>query len=261
MLAQFLRKIYNGFDISTELEPTIWKELLRIINKATVDGLSESDVPPTHEEEFYQSLLHSNEVFAAFKTHVMGTDMAAQLTDSNGKLKPFAKWKEDVADISSHQTGAWLQTEYDTAVLRAHQAADWREFERNKDVMPNLRWMPTTSPDPESTHRQFWTEKLTLPVDDPFWDEHHPGDRWNCKCSLEATDDDINRPDDLKPDPPQQGLENNPGKDGHLFSQEHPYFPDKCKNCPYNVNKVHKIKDCFNCPFINAQINKAKKAK
>ena len=69
--------------------------------------------------------------------------------------------------------------------------------------------------------RKFWEKKLTLPVGDPFWTKHHPGDRWNCKCSLEQTDDPVNRPDDLDcVDPQQRGLENNPGKDGHTFSDD-----------------------------------------
>ena len=59
---------------------------------------------------------------------------------------------------------------------------------------------------------------LVLPVDDPFWDLHHPGDRWNCKYSLEQTDEPVTMPDDLEPTPPQRGLENNPGKDGHTFN-------------------------------------------
>ena len=50
----------------------------------------------------------------------------------------------------------------------------------------------------------------------------HP---WNCKCSLEATDEPVNRPDDLEPTLPQRGLENNPGKDGPTFSDNHLYFP------------------------------------
>lgn len=165
----------------------MWREVLRIINEGTVEGLAKAKTPPTHEEYFYKALRHSNEVFAAFKVHTMGQDMAAKLYDSKGQLKPFGKWVEDVSAISSHQVGSWLQTEYDTAVIRAHAAADWREFERNKDILPNLRWMPTTSKEPESSHRAYWQMKLTLPVDDPFWNEHHPGDRWNCKCSLEAS--------------------------------------------------------------------------
>ena len=139
-----------------DIEPAAWREALRLMNEATVDGLSRSDVPPTHEEEFYRELKHSNEVFAAFKVHSMGEKMAAKLTTPDGKLKPFRQWAEDVRGISSHYVGSWLRTEYDTAVLRAHAAADWRRFERDKDIMPNLRWMPTTSPEPESTHRLYW---------------------------------------------------------------------------------------------------------
>ena len=150
-------------------------------------------------------------------------------------------------------------------------AADWQEFERNKDIFPNLRWMPTTSPEPESTHAAYWRMKLTLPVDDPFWNEHHPGDRWssamplrlskNCKCSLEATDEPVNRPDGLEETKPQRGLENNPGKDGHTFSDKHPYFPSDCSRCfAYKkggfTNRLKALfmnreKDCYNCPFIN----------
>ena len=200
----------------------------------------------------------------------MGSDMAAKLLDANGKLKPFRQWLDDVSSISTHHCGAWLRTEYDTAVIRAHNAADWQSFLRNKDVMPNLRWMPTTSPNPESSHRKFWEKKLTLPVDDPFWTKHHPGDRWNCKCSLEQTDDPVNRSDDIDSvDPPQRGLENNPGKDGHTFSDNHPYFPSGCSSCPFNKGFKNRIKTvfsnannkkhCFNCSKIDNALSDAQK--
>lgn len=263
----FMKKVYNGFDTASEIEPTAWREVLRIINEGTVEGLSQALVPPTHDELFYRELRHSNEIFAAFKVHTMGNEMAAKLYDANGKLKPFDKWARDVSSIASHQVGSWLQTEYDTAVIRAHAAADWKEFERNRDIMPNLRWMPTTSPEPESSHRQYWQMGLTLPIDDPFWNDHHPGDRWNCKCSLEATDEPVNRPDDMEPTKPQRGLENNPGKDGHTFNDSHPYFPKDCNHCPVRgasgfTNKLKSIfenrkKDCYNCPYIDGCIDRA----
>lgn len=271
----FMKKVYNGFDTASEIEPTAWREVLRIINEGTVEGLSQAPVPPTHDELFYRELRHSNEIFAAFKVHTMGNEMAAKLYDANGNLKPFDKWARDVSSIASHQVGSWLQTEYDTAVIRAHAAADWKEFERNRDIMPNLRWMPTTSPEPESSHRQYWQMGLTLPIDDPFWNDHHPGDRWNCKCSLEATDEPVNRPDDMEPTKPQRGLENNPGKDGHTFNDSHPYFPKDCNHCPVRgasgfTNKLKSIfenrkKDCYNCPYINGCLERTdvpkKKAK
>lgn len=244
----------------------MWREVLRVINEATVEGLAQANTPPTHDRLFYRALRHSNEVFSAFKVHTMGVEMAAKLIDGQGNLKPFDKWLQDVSGITSHQIGSWLRTEYDTAVIRAHAAADWREFERNKDILPNLRWMPTTSPKPESSHRRYWEMKLTLPIDDPFWNEHHPGDRWNCKCSLEATDEPVHRPDNLEPTTPHRGLENNPGKDGHTFSDKHPYFPDKCSQCfAYRKSGfknrlkawfTNRQKDCYNCPFINGCLDR-----
>ena len=46
----------------------------------------------------------------------------------------------------------------------------------------------TTSPNVGEDHRVFWN--VIRPVKDGFWSAHHPGDRWNCKCSLEQTDKD-----------------------------------------------------------------------
>jgi hypothetical protein len=119
--------------------------------------------------------------------------------------------------------GHWLQTEYDTAVIRAHQAADWQQFEREKDVLPNLKWMPSTSAHPGADHRVFWG--TVRAINDPFWSSHRPGDRWNCKCSLSSTDEPVTQVPDATPsDGPQNGLENNPGVDGKLFSDNHPYI-------------------------------------
>lgn len=246
----------------------MWREVLRVLNEATVSGLLQSSAP-THRDSFLAALRHSNEVFAAFKVHSMSERMAARLLNPDGTLKPFRQWADDVKSISSHYVGAWLRTEYDTALIRAHNAADWQQFIRDADVMPNLRWMPTTSSKPESSHRAFWERKLTLPVSDPFWNEHHPGDRWNCKCSLEQTDDPPTP--ELKAEyageAPQPGLTNNPGKDGHTFSQDHPYFPKSCASCGFYKKASIKnrllpaflnirAKDCYNCPYINGCISR-----
>lgn len=255
----FLQRIHNKPELAEGIDPGLWSAVVKVINEATVEGLTQSNATSTHDEEFYRALRHSNEVFAAFKVHSLAGKVIKNLLDSDGKLKPFSQWVDDVKGITSHHVGAWLRTEYDTAVIRAHNAADWREFERNKDILPNLRWMPTTSPSPEGSHRNYWTAKLTLPIDDPFWNNHHPGDRWNCKCSLEATDDPVNRPADMDAPLPQKGLENNPGKDGHIFNDTHPYFPKDCNSCPFNKGLKNKLvtffrnekKHCYDCTKID----------
>ena len=223
MLRRALRNIYGkNFHPMTDIEINLFNEICDRINEAARKGFDESGaVDP--DDDFRAAILRNNEVFVAFKVHRMQNDMARLLLDSNGNLKPFEQWRKEVMPIASHQVGQWLRTEYNTAVLRAHQAADWQQFEREKDVLPNLRWMPSTSVNPGKDHMIFWG--TVRPIDDPFWNEHRPGDRWNCKCDLSSTDDPVTEiPDFTKKDNPHPGLDNNPGKDGKLFSDTHPYI-------------------------------------
>lgn len=265
VLATFLRRIYNGFDTSNDVEPTMWREMLRIINEATVDGLVQGNFDTNIDKTFLEKLAHSNEVFSAFKVHNMGVDMAKKMRTDEGKLKPFSEWKKDIKSIASHYCGAWLQTEYNTATLRAKFAAEWKQYEADADIMPNLRWMPTTSANPEEEHKVYWMNRLTLPVNDPFWNKHHPGDHWNCKCSLEQTDEPAN-PDVLSHIPDvkaQKGLAANPGKTGEMFDRSHPYYEQKCSKCWVKKNKsfmdvITLSENCNKCPYMDNCVEKQK---
>lgn len=237
MLRRALLDIYSkDFHPATDIEVNLFNELWAKFNEAAKKGFAESKaVDP--DNDFRTAILRNNAVFAAFKVHRMQNDMARLLLDSDGNLKPFEQWKNEVMPIASHQCGAWLRTEYDTAVLRAHLAADWRQFEREKDVLPNLRWMPSTSVHPGEDHRVFWN--TVRPIDDPFWDEHRPGDRWNCKCGLSSTDDPVTPvPGSGGKYKPQPGLDNNPGKDAKLFSDSHPYIAHAYPGAKKAVGKL-----------------------
>lgn len=255
LLASALASIYNrDYNPRKEIDPDLFRGVVDRLDEAITEGIAD-DEP---DAAFVDALRHSAEVFAAFKVHKAQNDMAARLLDSNGHLKSFEQWSNDVQSIASHQFGPWLRTEYDTAVIRAHQAAEWQRFERDKDVLPNLRWAPSTSPNPGADHRIYWG--TILPVDHPFWSRHRPGDRWNCQCSLESTDEPatgIKREDAVDPrkDGPHKGLGDNPGKSGSLFGQDHPYYPDSCSSCPFagslknrlGMRFSNKKKDCNNC--------------
>ena len=259
VLRKALTNIYRKmFNVKTEIEPYLYDAIREVFNQATNDAFPSVD----RDEDFKQQLKHSNEVFSAFKVHRAQNDMAARLLDSNGGLKPFNQWLKDVLPIASHQCGAWLRTEYDTAVLRAHQAADWQQFHRERDVLPNLKWMPSTSLHPGEDHRKYWG--TIRPIDDEFWTEHRPGDRWNCKCSLTSTDEAVTPvPAEDVHSEPQAGLKGNPGTTGETFSDDHPYFPTSCDDCPFYTPKFKdrlkrlfrdRVKDCYHCPYINGCI-------
>ena len=234
---------------------------MRIFNRAAARGISEAYDEKAITDGFLEEVRHNNEVFAAFRTHSMQNAIARQMTDDKGRLKSFGQFRKDVEPLTGKYCDQWLNTEYNTAIIRAHRAADWKHFEAEKDVYPNLRWMPTTSANPDPVHARFWTQKLTLPVDDPFWDHHHPGERWGCKCTCEQTDEPVN---DLgvtedKTETASRGLKGNPGVTGKLFSEDHPYFPKDCGNCQFNKNFRNRLDGFFNikrdCATCQACLN------
>lgn len=246
VLTRMLTEIYEGLNVKDNIQRDAFFETLRIFNKATDEGLADSSV--NLEKEFLQAIRTNNEVFSAFRVHRMQNDMAEQLLDEEGKLKPFEKWLKDIQTISDHYVRRWLETEYNTAVIRAHNAAEWKRYESETDVMPNLRWMPTTSPIPDNLHRQYWSMKLTLPVNHPFWEKHRPGDRWNCKCWLKQTDEPESGSvefEELKPVEPVTGLDNNPGKDGKIFSDSHPYYTEVYPGVKKAVKKIINWDDSY----------------
>ena len=186
VVLRMLRDIYEErLDTTHEVAPEVFDAVWSEFSKAVAEGYG---VRTAQEPrfDFYQALRRSTAVFSAFKVHRMQNDMAARMIDENGRLKPFRRWVEDVASIADHQVGSWLRTEYDTAVKRAHMAADWQQFEAEEDVFPNLEWLPSTSVEPRPEHMVFYG--LVLPIRHPFWREHFPGDLWGCKCGLQATD-------------------------------------------------------------------------
>ena len=248
-IIEALKRIYSQeFHPMTDIEEHLFEETLRIMLQATDEGLA---VKSQEIEPEYRNLMDWNTAkWSAFKVHRMQNDIAAQLYDDNGTLKPFEQWAKDVEPMLDHHVNHWLRTEYNTAVTRAQQAADWKRFEENADIMPNLTWIPSTSAQPGADHKIYWG--VTLPIDHPFWNSHRPGDRWGCKCSLENTDEEpTSIPNDPNPkqNRPADGLDNNPGKDGKLFSDSHPYIAKASKQAKKAVEKYRSEKVDFSKPI------------
>ena len=241
IISEALKNIYEeNFNPMTDIEHRLFIEFWRKLNIATDTGFKLSE--EIEEKEFLKAIRYNNGVFSAFKVHRMQNDVATLLLDSNGVRKPFKQWVKEVQPIADHQVYDWFRTEYTTAINRAHQAADWKRFERDADVLPNLEWMPSTAPEPRLLHKLFYG--IVLPIDHPFWDKHRPGDSWNCQCDLEATDAEAT-PEDQIPDggsPAMDGLENNPGKDGKIFSSNHPYVKHAHKGAKEAVLRILKSK-------------------
>lgn len=262
IVMEMLRTVYDRrIDIGREIDAGLFHELHRVFDKAAAEG---TGVHAPHDAgyDFLQELKTNNGVFAAFKTHRFQRDVAGQLFDGEGKLKSFEQFRADTQSIVSHHKDAWLRTEYDTAIKRARRGAQMRRFVAQSDVLPNLEWLPSTALNPRESHMPFYHH--VWPIGDPFWQKHKPGDEWGCQCDWEATDAPVTDNTGLDPRQaaPSRGLRSDPARDGRLFSDDHPYFPDKCRGCVFNISPpglfYNKTKDCYRCKAVTDAVRAAR---
>lgn len=219
-LKRALQKIYDkNIDLQNEIEPELFEHTRKNLNNAVDDVYGEIQTGDP-DYDFVQELKYNNAVFAAFKTHKEQNDLAKLITDNEGNLRSFKDFRKATEPIIGNYNENWLKTEYNTAVLRTREASKFRKYERDADIFPNLKWLPSTSAEKRETHQRFYG--LVKQINDGFWDTHYPGNLWNCKCGITNTDEATNEHTPAVNYEPQPGIDRNP-KEGKLFTKSHPY--------------------------------------
>lgn len=150
--------------------------------------------------------------FSGAKTHKILSDItAAEKAGLKGD-----NLTEEAKKITNIQMVNWLVTEQRDTARSAQIAAEWQEFERDRDIYPNLKYRTMMDEDVRDSHAA--NEGIIKPIDE--WTEAPPFG-YNCRCWLEQTYE-----------PPTGGelsnvnptFANNPGRNGEIYSPAHSYF-------------------------------------
>ncbi len=155
--------------------------------------------------------------FSAYKAYRATRQIEDCRKDENGKVRSEEEYRKQ-AKVVFNAFDRYQVAEYNTAVARSRTAKQWTDFNGdavNRELYPNLKWLPSRSADPREEHRKFYG--LVLPKSHPFWNTNQPGNLWNCKCDWEETDEQAftgNVPEG-KPDP---------GITGEVFTEKAAYF-------------------------------------
>ena len=126
--------------------------------------------------------------------------------------------------INAQYNVNWMRTEHLHAVRTSRAAKNWQDITRDSDLYPYLEYMPSTAGEPRNEHKRLYG--IVKHVDDPFWDTWLPPADWGCRCSVKQVRNPdpaslAKQPPDDVPLPPPV-MRNNPGKDGVLFTDQHP---------------------------------------
>ncbi len=234
LLRQALEEIYNGnteivnrflFEISNE---TLQQALSLAFDEAGQEWKAENS-------DFMNEFRYNTAVFSAFKAHTQTAEMVAELTDEEGELRSFNKFKKAVKTIATHHNEKWLQTEYNTAVRSARMAVKWRDFLKTEHLYPNLEYMESRASHKRETHLGY--VGTILPIRHSWWDTHLPPTAWNCKCWVRPTDKAPTAVPDEEFTPP--ALANNAGKTAQFAdTTKTPYYQNTPEELREEVEKV-----------------------
>lgn len=209
LMTSAIRDIFEGQ--ADEIHPSIFE----VYNKSYHGAIT--SVFGTKETELSQLFKLNLSKLAACKSfQVTGLLMQARTQ--------FDRW-EDYAKVARgivNEYNRYQRTEFNTIVARARTAKQFLKFLDEKDVMPNLKWLPTVSVTPRDIH--VILVNTVRPIDDPLWQLHQPGNLYGCKCDWENTSEPVTDSPIGELPKPARGLEGNPAVTGEIFTERHSYY-------------------------------------
>lgn len=217
------KAIFDGTapDNSTELSSV----LQQIMVEATDAGWPKPDISYNSPDLVRREVLRSSAwAFADAKAQ-------AELVQIRKALANTETWNEflgQVQEINEQYNRNWLRTEYNQAQLSSEAAANWMQYEMDKEAFPYLQY--DTVGDDRVREKHADLDGLVRPIDDPIWDVIYPPNGWGCRCDVTQVDEDAQPTDqdeayllaELASTDPK--FRTNVGKTLSVLPADHPYM-------------------------------------
>jgi len=228
-IQKLLDGIFSGKITEYDLPDDLYFAIADYLKRGVYTGFGQTLYEATGKDlELIAELRDNIYQFSAAKTFQQVKEISGFLVDDKGELRSLKEFQELGRATYDTWNNVWGKTEYNTAVGQAQQANKWLEIEKNKEFLPNLRYSAVV--DPNTSEICLPLDGIVAPVDDPIWNTISPLNHFNCRCVLEQVDEDTKPTegnDDKVKDVEaemQDMFKMNPGKDGYIFKDDHPYF-------------------------------------
>ena len=213
---------FSSKDLShKEIRPLI-QETFNVLRNAVDFGIK-TEIPEAMLEKLQSDVF----VFSGMKTYSQLKEASLLLLDEAGKIKPYAKFEQDILSIDNTYNRNYLQAEHIHAIAASQSAANYYGFMQDAGGY-NLQIR--TAGDDKVRQSHAVLNGITLPDDDPFWDDHWTPFDWRCRCRIiqvrkskySITDADIATTAAKEAIP--EAFRYNPGKQQVIFPPKHPYY-------------------------------------
>ncbi|QAR30648.1 hypothetical protein EQP59_04450 [Ornithobacterium rhinotracheale] len=168
--------------------------------------------------------------FSGAKTYTLLEEINQILNSNKGET--FDSFKNEVMKLNPRYNKNYLQAEWQTAKQAGYHAANWDEYQNNKDLYPNLKYKTQGDSRVREPHRLL--NGIIAPIGSDFWKVHYPPNGWRCRCYVVQTAEKPTNEADLPvltdKDLPKE-FRGNVGISGEIFKETdenkgkpHPYF-------------------------------------
>ncbi|KVV16123.1 phage minor head protein [Flavobacterium sp. TAB 87] len=215
LLEVYFRQLFDDRNVSEANKKALWGYYNTYFSEGFELGYN-------GESEFYdadlaKALKDDIATFSAFKETSFRTQLEEALT-LDGAVVPWSEFNKKAAELNVEYNQRWLKTEYHHTVATANSVEQWKGFEADADLYPNLRYNAVNDARTREKHKEL--DGLILPMNHAFWKTHNVPLDWGCRCSLEQTDEE---PAALVPEIAIKGVfKDNAALSGKVFG-EMPY--------------------------------------
>ena len=221
-IAEIVRPIFDGQVNLANLPPRVFQFIYEKFRADLESGFGEKlgDQIPGSERERFMKAANKNVGKAAANKTFQQVRSIQQL----GTGRDFEDFIEDAEPVFRKYKETGQRTEEQLTFRRSRAGEHWSRIQENKDLFPILEYRTQGDSRVRDEHEEL--DGIIKPVDDPFWDVYFPPNGWNCRCDkprqrYEGPASEV----DERMLPELEELHNdNPGKTGKVFKDEHPYF-------------------------------------
>lgn len=178
---RLIKAVWNGelTEFSPELFRYFSNDFLKAIQTSFKDGVKNADVGITYNapDDVFRTAMEQNLFhFSAAKTLAEIQELNRLFRESKSFNEFYNKAKE-VTDVFNK---TWQKTEWDTAVLTAEAASNYRRLRSKKEIFPF--WEYKTVHDGKVREEHLKLHGVILPESDPRWNKIYVPNGWCCRC-------------------------------------------------------------------------------
>lgn len=231
---KYIDGIYDGKITADNLSEEVYESIVSFLKAGLYKGFGQTLEEAEGKDldlltELRENIYH----FSAAKNYQMTKEINSLLTDEEGNIRTNAEFNALARSTFDNWNDNYGSTEYETAIASGQMGAKWNDIEEKKDVLPYLKL--SVVEDDNTSEICEPLDEICLPIVDPFWNIYYPPNHFRCRTTVlqldegdgsaqESPDSRVEKGTEHADEHMQDMFKMNCGKEGIVFSKEHPYF-------------------------------------